>query len=270
MTMMLLTGAGGTLGRALHRTLAGAGMEVLGWLHRPDPDIPSHLNTRAGDLVDFPHLLDPALPVEAIIHLASSRDLNQDDRVLEALFQVARRHRIQHLIYVSILGVDRSNYPYYTLKYHQELQLAASGLPYSIVRLSQFHPFVLERILRPLPLSPGQPWGIPEGLKFQSMDLSDAAHVLIRQLQHGPSYGILTWGGPQICTLEEMALSYLRHLGLPQDLTRVPGSSPLHEVFRTGINLTPQGLGHGTDWEHFLHNQDPVKLLQLHTEQSHL
>ena len=52
----------------------------------------------------------------------------------------ARSH--PHLIYVSIVGVDRSPFPYYRAKYACELVLERSGLPVTVVRATQFHTLV--------------------------------------------------------------------------------------------------------------------------------
>ncbi len=48
-----------------------------------------------------------------------------------------------HLVYVSIVGVERSRLPYYVAKRTVEREVESSGLPWSIVRATQLHSFAL-------------------------------------------------------------------------------------------------------------------------------
>ena len=58
------------------------------------------------------------------------------------LVQAVDRDRLQHLVYISIVGVDRIPFSYYRAKYAAEQVLLASGLPVTLLRVTQFHGFV--------------------------------------------------------------------------------------------------------------------------------
>ena len=49
-----------------------------------------------------------------------------------------------HLIFISIVGVDRIPYGYYRDKVASEKAIEASGVPFTIIRVTQFHGFVHE------------------------------------------------------------------------------------------------------------------------------
>lgn len=267
--MILVTGAGGTLGRRVLLDMERASIEALAWLRRPDPGLHAK-NCGFGDLRTLPELLGPGLRPDRLLHLASSGDAEQEMQVLDAVMKLAAGRQLQHLVYVSILGVNRSSYPYYRLKFRQEQVLSASGLPYTVVRLSQFHEFVLQRILRACPLPAAAAWELPSGLHFQSIDLSDASRFLLQVLGGEPAFGVLERGGPRWLNLEQMVPAYLQRLGKSNEQRYLPLQDPLYEVFRSGINRTEAGLGEGRSWEEFLAGQDPQDLRLRHPEQKQL
>ena len=48
---------------------------------------------------------------------------------------------MKHLLYVSIVGIDRIPFAYYQLKREAEQVIASCGVPFSILRATQFHSF---------------------------------------------------------------------------------------------------------------------------------
>jgi hypothetical protein len=50
--------------------------------------------------------------------------------------------RIHHLVYVSILGIDQIPYSFYRRGLAVERRVEASGIPFTLVRATQFHSFV--------------------------------------------------------------------------------------------------------------------------------
>ena len=48
-----------------------------------------------------------------------------------------------HVVYVSIVGVDRMPRPYYKRKRQAEALVTGSGLPFTIQRATRFHDLVL-------------------------------------------------------------------------------------------------------------------------------
>ena len=59
------------------------------------------------------------------------------------LLQAARTAGTSHLVHPSIVGIDRVPYRYYQAKLQAERLLQASGLPWTILRATQFHQLVL-------------------------------------------------------------------------------------------------------------------------------
>ncbi|HEX8038749.1 MAG TPA: NAD(P)H-binding protein, partial [Chryseosolibacter sp.] len=171
------------------------------------------------------------------------------------LLECVDRRKIRHFVYVSIAGVDRSRYPYYTIKYEVEKLVQASGVPWSVLRATQFHDLVLNRFIKPFDGGDGAPIRIPKGMRFQSIDVREVALRLQQLAMSAPLTSTETIGGPEILTIEEMTRIYLQAKGsdagfLPDDVT-----GELYDVFRSGINIDPQWTYGKITWENFLRNR---------------
>jgi uncharacterized protein YbjT (DUF2867 family) len=88
------------------------------------------------------------------------------------LIEAARRHGGPHLVYLSIVGVDRVPLGYYRIKLETERLIEGSGLPWTTLRATQFHDLILylSQLLASLPVMP-----VPAGTSFQPVDAEDVA-----------------------------------------------------------------------------------------------
>src|SRR5207245_8157080 len=94
---------------------------------------------------------------DAVLHAATnlrrarSTEVDGTRNVVQAAKRVGA-----HVVYISIVGVDRHRLPYYMAKWQAEQVVEASGARWTILRATQFHD-LLDRILRmrvvPLPRS---------------------------------------------------------------------------------------------------------------------
>ncbi|TDC45731.1 NAD-dependent epimerase/dehydratase family protein [Actinomadura sp. KC345] len=250
--MILVTGASGTLGRPLTRLLAEAGADVHGLSRRarePEDGVTWHkgdLSTGEG--------VDAALEgAETVVHCASDpfhtrRDLPAAKRLIEA----ARRRGAPHLIYISIVGVDKIPYSYYRTKYAVERLVERSGLPYTILRTTQFHTLP-DMVFNVLTKVPGVV-ALPKGLRDQPIDVGEVAERLARLALAGdPARRVDDMGGPEVLTAEEMVRTYLEARGLRRPV-RVPLPLPgrAGRGFRDGHHLTPGNAVGKRTWRQFL------------------
>ncbi len=140
MATVLVTGGTGGLGRRVVALLREAGHEARVASRRDRPaDDPGYgwatVDYRTGDG------LDAALDgVDAVVHCAGDQRSTVVD---EALVAAARRSGGRpHLVYISIVGADRIPYFYFWTKVAAERVIAESGLPWTVLRTTQFHDFV--------------------------------------------------------------------------------------------------------------------------------
>lgn len=250
--MILVTGASGTLGTPVTRLLVEAGADVHALSRRaraPQAGVTWH----KGDLWTGEGVDAALAGVETIVHCASDpfhtrRDLPAARRLVEA----ARRQGAPHLVYISIVGVDKIPYGYYKTKFAVERLIEDSGLPYTILRTTQFHtlPDMVFNVLTKVPGVVFQ----PRGLRDQPIDVEEVAERLAGlALGAGPARRVDDMGGPEVLTFEEMMRDYLKARGLRRPV-RVPVPLPGSAArgFREGHHLTPEHAVGKRTWRQFL------------------
>src|SRR5439155_26994379 len=167
---VLVTGGTGRLGRRLVDPLQRAGHSVRQLSRRGTG--PGGVR---GDLATGLDLTSALAGAELVVHAASDPrgdpwqvDVAGTRRLVEAV----DRSRLRHLVYISIVGVDRIPYGYYRAKFAAEQVLLASGLPITLLRITQFHDLVDELLgtARRGPILP-----VPMGWRVQPVDVADAA-----------------------------------------------------------------------------------------------
>ncbi|WP_433510134.1 SDR family oxidoreductase [Nonomuraea sp. CA-143628] len=128
---ILVTGGTGRLGRRLVPRLLAAGHVVRVLSRKPPRD--GGLTMRRGDLITGEGLEEAVAGTGTIIHCATGNG-HADQDATRALVRAAMRTGRPHLIYVSIVGVDRVDISYYRAKLACERLLEESGLPLTIQR----------------------------------------------------------------------------------------------------------------------------------------
>ncbi|GAA4333758.1 hypothetical protein GCM10023178_47060 [Actinomadura luteofluorescens] len=209
--MILVTGASGTLGRPVTRLLAEAGADVRA-LSRRAREPEAGVTWCRGDLVTGEVFEDALAGVETVVHCASDPlHAKRDLPAARNLIGAARRQGAPHLVYVSIVGVDTIPYRYYRIKYAVERAIEDSGLPYTILRATQFHTLP-DAVFRVLTKVPGLML-LPRGLRDQPVDVGEVAGRLAElALAAGPARRVDDMGGPEVLTAEEM----IRFPGAPR------------------------------------------------------
>jgi uncharacterized protein YbjT (DUF2867 family) len=259
---ILITGGTGVLGRVVGRQLRHAGrpMRVLSRRTRSSAaDVSSAADGGAGvewavaDLATGTGL-DAAMDgVTTVIHCASDgRHPGADVSAAAHLVNAARTGR-PHLVYISIVGVDRLPLRYYRDKLAVEQLVQRSGLPWTVLRTTQFHDLVygLAARLARLPVLV-----VPAGTSFQPIDVPEVAAHLIRLASGLPGGRVPDLGGPQIRGAADLVRTYLRARGRRRPVlpVRLPGG--FARGLRDGHNLAPGQLSGGRTWDEFL--ADPV------------
>jgi uncharacterized protein YbjT (DUF2867 family) len=195
--------------------------------------------------------------VDAIIHAASDPrgDPAADEEGTARLAGAARAARVGHLVFVSIVGIDRMSYPYYGRKLAAERVLEASGQPHSILRATQFHSFVaflLGKAAASVPLV----MPLPVSCQVQPVDVGDVAGRLLRAIDHGPRGRLPDYGGPRRMTVGEAARLWQQARGVRKPVVPLPAYNVILRGFRAGYNTlpadtSPENLGRVT-WEEWL------------------
>jgi uncharacterized protein YbjT (DUF2867 family) len=192
-----------------------------------------------GDLATGFDLRDALAGAELVVHAASDPRAAWEVDVAgtRRLVQAVDRDRLRHLVYVSIVGVDRIPYGYYRAKYAAEQVLLASGLPVTLVRITQFHGFV-DELLSTARKGPVLP--VPMGWRVQPVDVRDAAEHLAQVARRAPTGDVVEYAGPEELAVADIARAWAAARdGGHVVSTPVPGR--LSSAFRDGAALPSSG-----------------------------
>jgi uncharacterized protein YbjT (DUF2867 family) len=234
---VLVTGGTGTLGREVVRAVNGAGHRAVTMSRRPAPNATVAPRWATAHLVTGEGLAAAVADVDVIIHAASDPrgDPAADEEGTRRLAHAARAAGVAHLVYVSIVGIDRIPFPYYVRKLAAEHALVSSGVPYSILRATQFHSFVdllFTRAARAVPLV----MPLPFGYHVQSVALEDVASRLLQSIEDGPGGLLPDYGGPDRLTVRQAARLWKDARGVGKPIVPFPQFSAVAAGFRAGHN----------------------------------
>lgn len=161
---------------------------------------------------------------QVVIDLANSPSF-EDKAVLEFfetsgrnLLAAAAAANVRHHVALSIVAIDRTDNGYFRAKVAQEKLIEASGIPYTIVRATQFLEFV--RGIADSS-SDGKVVTLPPIL-FQPIASDDVAAMVADVALATPRNGILEIAGPERAPLNDMIARYLKAVGDPREVVSDP------------------------------------------------
>jgi uncharacterized protein YbjT (DUF2867 family) len=161
---------------------------------------------------------------QVVIDLANSSSF-EDKAVLE-FFETSERNLlpaeaaagVRHHVALSIVGTDRSDNGYFRAKVAQEKLIKTSGIPYTIVRSTQFLEF-LGAIAASS--ADGNTVRISPGL-FQPIAADDVAAIVAKVSLASPRNGIIEIAGPERAPFNEFVARYLQAVGDPRNVVSDP------------------------------------------------
>jgi uncharacterized protein YbjT (DUF2867 family) len=168
-----------------------------------------------------------------IVHCATGLG---DAGATRHLIESARRAGSPHLAYISIVGVDRIPIGYYKSKLQAEGLVENSGLPWTVLRATQFHQLILRgcQALARLPVML-----VPVGTAFQPVDAREVASRLAGIATGSAAGRVPDIGGPEVRDAADLARTYLEAHGRhrPVRPVRLPGA--VASGYRRGAHLAP-------------------------------
>jgi uncharacterized protein YbjT (DUF2867 family) len=211
---IVVIGGSGLIGTKLVNKLRESGHEALA------ASPASGVNTLTG--VGLSEALEGAAVVVDVTNSPSF-----EDRAVLNFFETSGRNLlpaeaaagVRHHIALSIVGTDRTpDNGYFRAKVAQEKLIEASGIPYTIIRSTQFLEFLGGiaassadgNIVR---LSPGL---------FQPIAADDVAAIVADVALAAPRNGIVEIAGPERAPFNEIVARYLKAVGDPREVVSDP------------------------------------------------
>jgi uncharacterized protein YbjT (DUF2867 family) len=212
---IVIIGGTGLIGSKTAPILRQRGHEVVA----ASPD--TGVNTITGE-----GLKEALAGAQVVIDLANSPSF-EDKAVLE-FFETSERHLlpaevsagVQHHVALSIVAVDRTDNGYFRAKVAEEKLIEASGVPYTIIRATQFMEF-----LRGIGDSSaeGNIVKLPPVL-FQPIAADDVAANVAEVALAAPQNAIVEIAGPERAPFNEIVARYLKAVGDPRKVVSDPAA----------------------------------------------
>jgi uncharacterized protein YbjT (DUF2867 family) len=162
---------------------------------------------------------------QAVIDLTNSPSF--EDRAVLEFFQTSGRNLLAaesaagvgHHVALSIVGIERMpENGYFRAKVAQEKLVVASGVPYTIIRATQFLEF-LGGIAASA--TDGNTVRMSPGL-FQPIAADDVASMVAEVALAPPRNGIVEIAGPERAPFNDIVARYLKAVGDPREVVRDP------------------------------------------------
>ncbi len=254
---LLVTGATGTLGGEVLVAARSAGIGVRGMSRRPRSDRSRAVEWVEGNLATGLGLQDGLRDIDAVVHAAS--DSRRGDEVdvhgTRRLIEAARTARVRHVVFVSIVGIDEIPFGYFKRKLAAEQIVTGGGVPFSILRATQFHLFVDQLIGKAARFPLVIP--LPAGFVVQSVAVSEVAERVMRCVAQGPAGRVPDFGGPDVMPLKDAAQLWTEARHVNKRIVPVPVPGAVAAAFREGKHTTLTGERGTISWaEWLMHTRD--------------
>ena len=260
MDTVLVTGGTGHLGRDLMPRLKGSyRVRVLARSPGSDPDV----QWTRGDLATGEGVADALAGSQTVIHAAtlspaarrgyvvpkdswsSPSEVDRDGTA--RLLEQAAVADVGHIIYVSIVGIDKPRVPYLRRKLEAEYLIRQGPIPWSIARATSFH-WLFDRMLGKMARIPLVP--LPD-VQVETVDTTDFADYLVAAVGNGPIGRLPDFGGPEVLTFAEAFDQWQQIRQRPVRTMRVPLPSAVSNA-AAAMSLSEPGSPRGSitwaDW----------------------
>ncbi|WP_306233115.1 SDR family oxidoreductase [Agrococcus beijingensis] len=157
-----------------------------------------------------------------------------------SIVAAAERAGVQRAVLLSILGVDRSRFPYHRRKLEQEGIYLDSPLETAVVRAAQFHEWPTAMF------EAGSAFGaipVALGARLQPVAVSDVAAFVAQEALDPSGRRLLEIAGPQVRVSRDLAKAWQSATGARGVIVNGPFPPSLLDYLRSGANLTEQHKG---------------------------
>ncbi|QRP49881.1 SDR family oxidoreductase [Amycolatopsis sp. FDAARGOS 1241] len=230
---ILVTGGTGQLGSVVVDQLVAAGERVRALSRKRRSG--RGAQWAVGDLRTGRGINTALAGCDVVLHCAA--DYRREADAIRTLVEAARwTGNPPHLVYVSIVGVDRVPLGYYRAKLAAEDLIVNSGLPHTIQRATQFHSLVRAVFAAAgrLPVVPVPRW------RFQPVDVRDLAGRLAELAKAEPVGRAPDFGGPEVLPAADLAKAVLAAAGRRKRVLPVSLPGSLYRAYADGGNLAPE------------------------------
>lgn len=244
MNKILVTGGTGTLGKVFTKILDEKNIEYL-ILSRSNQS--GSKKIVVADLLNNQGVEEALKGIDIIFHLAT--DLKKDVVMTQNLLNAIGKESNVHLVYISIVGIDKVPFSYYKQKLASENAIKSSGVSFTILRATQFHEFIYQIISTFLKFPIGF---LPKRIVSQPIQIEVVANELFKLSQQPAAGKTFEIGGIKNMTLQQMATEWMLLTGKKKWVLNLPVFGELGKAFYNGSLTTANRSKESITWKQWL------------------
>jgi uncharacterized protein YbjT (DUF2867 family) len=200
---ILVVGGTGLIGKDVSRKLTEAGHEVI-------IGSPSH----GIDVISGEGLIEALEGTDIVIDLSNSA--SPDDQTALTFFCTAgknlasfeKKAGVKHHLVLSIVGTDRATYiGYLQAKKAQEDNIRNSGIPYTIIRSTQFH----EHMTTLIAVQGNEAEVNISSVEYQPIAAADVVDLVVKLALEEPKNALVEIAGPERGLMTDFVQKYLKY-----------------------------------------------------------
>lgn len=245
MTRTLVTGGTGVLGREVVSHLLDKGYTVRILSRSPRHNKPN-VEWAQARMLTGEKLSEALQGVDVVVHAATdSRFGKTDIEMTRRLLEQAKAAGVGYVVYISIVGVDKTSFGLYQIKLACEAMVRDSGIPSASLRLTQFHEFIdlLLHMFTRLPVG-----FFPMNWKMQPIDVREAADQVVRVVGERPLGLQPNVAGPDVLTGKDLVRAWKQARGSHKLVLNVPVPGKLSAALRQGLITSPDARVGQVTW----------------------
>ncbi|UUL76167.1 NAD(P)H-binding protein [Pseudarthrobacter sp. Fe7] len=231
-----VAGGTGTVGRHVVATARERGHHVVSLSRAEGVDLVSGrgLDQALQDV-------DTVIDVSGIQVLSTKKAVDFFTNATQNLLAAGKKAGVKHHVALSIVGIDKANSGLYAGKLVQEDEVRHGGVPWTILRSTQFHEFVPMSIkaasVGPLLLVPM--------MVTQPVAAKEVAAALVDAAEARPRGRIPDIGGPRTEQLKGLVAAYLAKTRQKKRIVPLHVPGPMGRAMRTGALIPAPGSAVG-------------------------
>jgi uncharacterized protein YbjT (DUF2867 family) len=231
-----VAGGTGTVGRHVVAVARERGHHVVGISRAEGVDL---VNGRG--LYQALQGAETVIDVSGIQTVSTKKAVDFFTNATQNLLAAEKQAGVKHHIALSIVGIDKANSGLYAGKLVQEDEVRHGGIPWTLLRSTQFHEFVPMTVKA---ASAGPLVLVPK-MFTQPIAAREVAIALVDAAEAGPRGRVPDLGGPRAEQLKDLVKAYLARSGQKKRIIPLHVPGPMGKAMRKGGLIPAAGAAVG-------------------------
>jgi uncharacterized protein YbjT (DUF2867 family) len=245
-----VAGGTGTVGRHVVEIARGRGHHAVSLSRSEGVDL---VNGRGLD--QALEGAETVIDVSGVETMSTKKAVDFYTNATQNLLAAEKKAGVRHHVALSIVGIDKATSGLYAGKLVQEDEVRHGGIPWSLLRSTQFHEFV------PMVVKAASagPLVLVPNMFTQPVAAQEVAEALVNAAEAGPKGRLPDLGGPRAEKLADLVRAYLQKTGKRKRIVQLNVPGRMGKAMRKGGLIPRAGADVGRqtfqEWLETHHNK---------------